>query len=130
MMEKESPYDGAKAWCHVMYALHTISAVSGVLSSATIVSAFIFGWPSIIAVVINFATRKQAEGSWLASHYQWQMRTFWVALLWLLVAGLLVITLIGIPAAVLVMFVAGIWVLYRMLRGWLALANRQALSLA
>jgi uncharacterized membrane protein len=127
---EESPHEGARAWCHVMYALHTISAVSGILTSATIVSAFIFGWPSIIAVVINYATRSHAEGSWLASHYQWQLRTFWYALLWLLVAGLLAITLVGIPAAILVMFVTGIWVLYRMLRGWLALANRQALSLA
>jgi uncharacterized membrane protein len=127
-MLNDSPHAGPRAWCHVMYTLHVISAASGVLSSATIVSAFVFGWPSIIAVIINFATRREAAGTWLESHYRWQMRTFWYALLWLLVAGVLVITLIGIPAAVLVLLVTGIWVLYRMVRGWIALASGQAMS--
>ena len=122
-MNDDSRLDGPRTWCHVMYALHALSAASGVLTSATIVSAFLFGWPSIVAVVINFLTRGSAAATWLESHYRWQMRTFWFALLWLLVAGALAITLIGIPAAIIVVLVTGLWVLYRVVRGWLALKD-------
>lgn len=81
--------EGPRAWCHVMYGLHALSALSGILTSATIVGAFVFGWPSIIAVIINYVTRDRVRGTWLATHWRWQMRTFWFALLWLLIAGIL-----------------------------------------
>lgn len=119
--------DGPRAWGHVMYGLHALSAVSGILSSATIVGAFVFGWPSIIAMIINYFKRGEVRGTWLESHWRWQWRTFWYAALWLLVAGMLAITLIGIPAAFLVILVTGVWVLYRVVRGWLVLAERRAL---
>jgi uncharacterized membrane protein len=119
--------DGPRAWCHVMYGLHAISAISGVLTSATVVGAFVFGWPSIIAVIINYVTRDRVRGTWLATHWRWQMRTFWFAALWLLVAGVLMLTLIGIPAAILVIVGTGLWVLYRVIRGWLALVDRRAM---
>ena len=108
-----------------MYGLHALSALSGILTSATIVGAFVFGWPSIIAVIINYVTRDKVAGSWLATHWRWQLRTFWFAALWLLVAGLLMITLIGIPAAILVVVSTGLWVLYRVIRGWMALLDRR-----
>lgn len=123
----DSELDGPRAWCHVMYGLHALSAVSGVLGPATIVSYFVFGWPSIVAVIINYLTRDRVRGTWLASHWRWQLRSFWFAALWLLVAGLLMITLIGIPAAIMVMVGAGLWVLYRVVRGWLALRDRRGM---
>ena len=110
-----------------MYGLHALSAVSGVLTSATVVGAFVFGWPSIIAVIINYVTRDQVRGTWLATHWRWQLRSFWFAALWLLVAGLLAITLIGIPAAIMVVVGTGLWVLYRVIRGWLALKERRGM---
>jgi uncharacterized membrane protein len=110
-----------------MYGLHAISAISGVLTSATVVGAFVFGWPSIISVIINYVTRDKVRGTWLATHWRWQMRTFWFAALWLLVAGVLMLTLIGIPAAILVIVSTGLWVLYRVIRGWLALIDRRAM---
>ncbi|MFZ2628397.1 MAG: hypothetical protein WAX67_05885 [Rugosibacter sp.] len=119
--------EGARAWCHVMYGLHMLSAVSGILSSATVVGAFVFGWPSIIAIIINYVTRGQVNGSWLETHWRWQLRSFWFAALWLLIAGLLFITFIGIPAAVLAIVATGLWVLYRVIRGWLALLDRRAM---
>lgn len=127
----DAPRDlsGAIAWCHIMYALHALSAASGVLTSAAIIGAFVFGWPSIIAIIINYVTRDNVRGTWLDSHWRWQLRTFWFAALWLVVAGALVITLIGIPAAIMVVVVAGIWVLYRVIRGWLALIDRRELPL-
>ena len=122
--------DGPRAWCHVMYGLHALSALSGILTSATIVGAFVFGWPSIIAMIINYLTRDKVSGSWLATHRRWQLRTFWFAALWLLLAGVLMLTLIGIPAAILVVVSTGLWVLYRVIRGWLALRDRRAMPVA
>jgi uncharacterized membrane protein len=116
---------GSRSWGHVMYGLHALSALSGILTSASIVGAFVFGWPSIIAVIINYATRSNVRGSWLESHWRWQLRTFWYAALWLFVAGLLAVTLIGIPAAIMVIVFTGFWVLYRVTRGWLALVDRR-----
>jgi len=125
--ETDGRLDGQIAWCHVMYGLHALSAISGVLTSATVVGAFVFGWPSIIAVIINYVTRDQVRGTWLATHWRWQLRSFWFAALWLLVAGLLAITLIGIPAAIMVIVGTGLWVLYRVIRGWLALKERRGM---
>ncbi len=119
--------DGQRAWCHIMYGLHALSALSGIMTSATIIGAFIFGWPSIIAVIINYVTRANVRGSWLDTHWRWQLRSFWYAVLWLLVAGLLAVTLIGIPAAILVIAVTGLWVLYRVIRGWTALLGRNTM---
>jgi uncharacterized membrane protein len=121
--------DGPRAWCHIMYGLHAISAASGILTSATIVGAFVFGWPSVIAVVINYVTRNQVRSTWLESHWRWQLRTFWLAAGWLLVAGVLMLTLIGIPAALLAILATGVWVLYRVVRGWMALSERRPLPI-
>lgn len=121
--------DGQRAWGHVMYGLHALSALSGILTSASIVGAFVFGWPSIVAVIINYVTRANVRGTWLDSHWRWQLRSFWFAALWLCVAGLLMLTLIGIPAALLVVLATGVWVLYRVIRGWLALLDRRPMPL-
>jgi uncharacterized membrane protein len=128
--ETDGPLDGQLAWCHVMYGLHALSAISGVLTSATVVGAFVFGWPSIIAVIINYVTRDQVRGTWLATHWRWQLRSFWFAALWLLVAGLLAITLIGIPAAIMVIVGTGLWVLYRVIRGWMFLKERRGMPVS
>ena len=126
---RDSQLDGPRAWAHVMYGLHALSALSGILTSATVVGAFVFGWPSIIAIIINYFTREQVRGTWLESHWRWQLRSFWFAALWLLIAGLLFITLIGIPAAILAIIGTGVWVLYRVIRGWMALLDRRAMPL-
>lgn len=112
---------------HIIYGLHAFSALTGLMSAAFIVTAFLSGWPSIIAVILNYVKRGEVRGSWLDSHFRWQIRTFWFALLWFAVAGGLALTLIGIPAAILLMLGAGIWVLYRIIRGWISLNDRQAM---
>src|SRR5687768_4080411 len=112
---------------HVMYGLHAFSAVNGLLSPALIVTAFLTGWPSIIAVIINYVKRGDVRGTWLDSHYAWQLRTFWYAVLWLAIGGILFITLVGIPAAFLVWMATGVWVLYRIIRGWVALTSEKEL---
>src|SRR5919107_6094384 len=93
------PHPGLVTLTHVIYALHAFSAVTGMLSPALIVTAFLTGWPSIIAVILNYVKRSEVRGTWLDSHYSWQIRTFWFALLWLTLGAVLFITVLGIPFA-------------------------------
>jgi uncharacterized membrane protein len=113
---------------HLMYGLHAFSALTGLMSAAFVVTAFLTGWPSIIAVIINFAKRDEAFGTYLESHFRWQWRTFWFALLWLAFGALMAITVILLPVAWLLLGVVGLWVLYRIVRGWLALADAKAVA--
>ncbi len=101
--------------------------MTGLLSPALILTAFLSGWPSIIAVILNYVKRADVRGTWLDSHFSWQIRTFWYALLWLVVGGILFVTFVGIPVAIVLWLATGIWVLYRIIRGWLALSSRNAL---
>ncbi len=117
--------EGLVAWTHVIYGLHAVSVLSGMLTPVTIVSAFATGWPSIIAVILNYIKRDDARGTFLESHFRWQIRTFWFTLMWLGIILLFWLTLLGIPIAIIMSFVVGVWVLYRVLRGWLTLQKRK-----
>lgn len=107
---------------HLIYGLHAIAVVVGVTSSATVAGGFVFGLPSLIAVFLNYLKRGEVRGTWLESHFVWQIRTFWFTLLWLFVYGVLIITIIGIPLAWILIALLGLWVGYRVVRGWLALS--------
>lgn len=117
------PSEGLVRLTHVVYGLHAFSALMGVLGSAFIVTAFLTGWPSIIAVIINYVKRGDTRGTYLDSHFGWQIRTFWYAVLWVVVMAVLIVTIIGIPFAWLMGVIVGIWVLYRIVRGWITLGN-------
>jgi uncharacterized membrane protein len=121
------PSEGLVTLAHVIYGLHAFSAVTGLLSPAMVVTAFLTGWPSIIAVILNYVKRSEVRGTWLDSHFSWQIRTFWFALLWLAVGAVLFVTVVGIPVAFVLWFATGIWVLYRIIRGWLALSSEKLL---
>jgi uncharacterized membrane protein len=116
------------SYTHWMYALHALSAAMGVFSAATVVGTFIFGIPSIVAVVMNYVRRSDASGTYLQSHFTWQLRTFWFAVLWFFLAGLFSLPLIllfglGIVTWILAAFVVGVWIVYRVARGWLRLKD-------
>lgn len=108
---------------HVIYALHAFSAVTGLLGTAFVVTAFLTGWPSLIAVVLNYLKRSDVRGTYLDSHFSWQIRTFWVALAWAAAAMLMAVTVVGLPVAWALAVAVGLWVLYRIARGWLALSS-------
>jgi uncharacterized membrane protein len=112
---------------HVIYALHACAVFVGVTSAvATVAGGFVFGLPSLIAVFLNYLKRGDVAGTWLESHFRWQIRTFWFTLLWLVVSGFVMLTIIGIPvAAWIIIPVLGLWVAYRVIRGWLALGGSQ-----
>ena len=141
-------------YTHVMYALHAFAGFLGVTSGATIIGAFVFGIPSILAIFMNYARRDAVRGSWLESHFEWQSRTFWTAL-GLLVALIAVAILLGLFGIVSFLttpltgpvgvaggvagfggawlaftvgaIVTGIWILYRVIRGWMALRDGKAM---
>ena len=114
-------------WTQVIYGLHALSLLTGILGAATVVGAFLIGWPSIIAVILNYVKRSEVRGTWLDSHFRWQIRTFWFGLLWVGLCALFVIgTLgIGILIAWLPLLVVSVWFVYRVVRGWLALKERR-----
>lgn len=116
-------------YAHWMYGLHAASAVIGIVGSATVVGAFVFGLPSIVAVIMNYVRRSDARGTWLESHFTWQLRTFWFAVLWVSIAFLLSLplffVLVGFVTFPLAVFVIGLWIIYRVLRGWLKLKDGQ-----
>ena len=127
LVSQTVPRDGLVTLTHVIYLLHGFSAAMGLLGSAFIVTAFLSGWPSIIAVILNYAQRASVRGTYLDTHFGWQIRTFWFAALWLVIAAGLALTVIGIPLAWMLVVLVGLWVLYRITRGWLAVFAGQAM---
>jgi uncharacterized membrane protein len=121
------PSQGMVTLTHVLYGLHAFSALTGLLSPALVVTAFLTGWPSIIAVIINYVKRSEVRATWLDSHFSWQIRTFWYALLWLVIGAIAFATVVGIPVAVVLWLGTGIWVLYRIIRGWMALGSQKTM---
>lgn len=110
-------------WTQGIYALHAFSLLMGILGPVTVVGAFLTGWPSIIAVVLNYVKRGEVRGTWLESHFRWQIRTFWWGLLWVsLCIWFTVVTLgIGLLIVWLPLAIVGVWFIYRIVRGWIAL---------
>ena len=116
-------------YTNVIYALHALAVVIGLSSAHTIIGSFIGGAPSIIAVIMNYVRRSATVGTFLESHFRWQIRTFWFALLWAVVIGFvgvpLVLVMIGIPLVILGIYALSLWIAYRVVRGWLALRDRR-----
>lgn len=130
-MSDPAPQRGLIEYAHWIYGLHALSVIVAVLSARSIAVRFAFGLPSVVAVIMNYARRGEARGTWLESHFRWQIRTFWYAWLWILVTSIvtmpLLIIWIGFPLARLGLALTGIWVTYRVARGWLALREGVAI---
>jgi len=107
----------------VVYALYGVSAVGALLSHGFPLALPLFGLLGIISVIIAYVKRDDARGTWVASHLRWLIRTFWFSMLWGCVCGLVLVTLgiilIGIPIALLIWALASIWVIYRVIKGYL-----------
>jgi uncharacterized membrane protein len=130
-MSTTSSTTDAPGWmvARICYGLHAVGLVLGAFGAATVLGSFLFGWPSIIAVILNYIYRGSAKGTWVESHYTWQIRTFWYALLWAVLVALvsipLTIIVIGIGTWIVGMALLGIWAIYRIARGWIKLEGRQ-----
>jgi uncharacterized membrane protein len=126
------PPASAVTVAHVVYGLHAVGLAIGAFTASSVVGMFLFGWPSILAVILNYAKRSEARGTWLESHYTWQIRTFWLALLWAAiiaaVSGVLLLVLIGFATWFVGLFALGVWSIYRIARGWLRLRDGRPVS--
>jgi len=120
---------GLIRYTHAIYGLHALAVLLGFGSVSWVPVRFVFSLPSIVAVIMNYARRSETRGTFLESHFRWQIRTFWFAVLWALVIGAVTfplwILLIGIPMTFVGFAILGIWIIYRVLRGWLALRDRR-----
>ena len=128
-MNTNQTSDPLFGWTQAIYALHALSLLTGILGAATVVGAFLIGWPSIIAVILNYVKRSEVRGTWLESHFRWQIRTFWYGLLWVALCMLVVVLTLGI-GLLFVWFPIGVvslWFIYRIVRGWLALREGRAM---
>jgi uncharacterized membrane protein len=118
-------------YTHVIYALHSLSVLIGLTTWRSVTMSFLWGLPSIVAVIMNYARRSATHGSYLESHFKWQIRTFWYAALWAFVIGSLkwplVISLVGIPLYWAGRTALAAWIVYRVARGWLGLADRRSM---
>lgn len=119
------PVPSAVTIAHVVYALHALAIVAGIAGTATIVGSFIGSVPSIVAVILNYAKRGDARGTWIDSHYRWQIRTFWFALAWFLVGWFFILTLVGVVVGGPILIALTVWLVYRIARGWLRLNDRR-----
>ena len=122
--------DSLVTWTKVVYALHAFSLLTGIIGTATVVGAFLTGWPSIIAVILNYIKRSEARGTWLDSHFRWQIRTFWFGLLWISLCGTFIIATLGIGLLFvwLPIGLVGLWFVYRIIRGWVTLNDRRPMD--
>ena len=89
--------------------LKTITTVVYALQAAS----FLLGVTWIVAVVINYVKKEDVAGTWLESHFSWQIRTFWWGLLWGVIGSVLLLILVGW----FILVAAGIWIIYRIVRG-------------
>ena len=127
MAFSREPTPSDVTWTHAIYALHAISLVTGIVGAVTVVGAFLTGWPSLIAVILNYVKRSDVRGTWLGSHFRWQIRTFWYGLLWVALCLLFVVVTLGVGLLIawIPLAIVGLWFIYRIVRGWLRLLERR-----
>ena len=89
----------------VVYALQTAS--------------YLLGVTFFIAVIVNYVKKSSVQGSWLESHFRWQIRTFWFSLLWSVIGFITFYIGVGY----LILGADMIWVIYRIVKGWLRLED-------
>jgi len=100
--------DEVKISLHVAYALYAVAP-------------FVAGPTALIAVIIGYVKRDEAAGTWIASHFRWQIRTFWYGLLWGVIGVVTAMLIVGI----FVLIADGVWMLYRVVKGWIYLNDRK-----
>jgi uncharacterized membrane protein len=123
---------GLVEYTHWIYGLHSLSVISALLTTHAVALRFAFGLPSIVAVIMNYARRSETRGTWLESHFLWQIRTFWYAWLWIFLSLIIAMPLVllaglGFIVGLVGMGLVGLWVIYRIVRGWLSLRDGRAM---
>lgn len=100
----------------IVYGLQLIGVLTG-------------GIAFIVAIVLNYIKRDDVAGTFLESHFEWQIRTFWISLIWGIVGFVLAITVFLLPAAWIIWFVVMVWVIYRAIKGLLNLLENKPMPM-
>ena len=87
-------------------------------------AVFLGGITYLVAIIVNYVKLDDVQGTWLASHFRWQIRTFWFSLVWF---GLGVPAIYVFGIGKLILIANTVWVIYRIVKGWLALYERKPL---
>ena len=111
-MENVTPVDSEKSARNITMVIYALYAAS-----------FVVGITAIVAIIMNYVKKEDVAGTFLESHFRWQIRTFWFALLWGAIGGITFIVIIGW----FVLIADGIWVIYRIVKGWLRLNDGKAM---
>ncbi|MBA3013325.1 MAG: hypothetical protein KKD63_06795 [Proteobacteria bacterium] len=96
-------------------SLKNITTVVYALQAAS----FLFGVTALVAIIINYVKKDDIAGTWLESHFRWQIRTFWFGLIWGSLGVLTLLVIIGYP----ILIADGVWIIYRIVKGWLYLID-------
>ncbi len=99
-----------KSLVQVVYVLYALSYFTGITA--------------IVGIIINYVKREDAAGTWLESHFRWQIRTFWFGLLWAVIGAMTVFIAIGFA----VLFANFCWIIYRIVKGWLNLNDNKPMA--
>ena len=84
-------------------------------------ASFLIGITAIVAIVMNYIKKEDVAGTFLESHFRWQIRTFWFGMLWGMLGAITFVLVIGW----FVLIVNGIWIIYRIAKGWLRLNDNK-----
>ncbi len=104
----DSGANGRQPLKNLLTAVYALQAVS-----------FLFPVTFIVGVVLDYVKRDEAAEAWLASHFRWQIRTFWFTLLWSLLGGITT----GLGIGFIILFATAVWLIYRIAKGWLYLSD-------
>jgi len=110
MVEPQS-LNSSKTLTHVIYGLYALGIVVGL--------------SPVIAVIMNYVKRQDVQGTWLESHFVWQIRTFWYSFAGMVIGGLATFIVIGWP----ILLIVWVWYVYRIVKGWLALNDNKPMSM-
>jgi len=90
---------------------------------------FLLGITWVVAIIVNYVKKEDVKGTWLESHFRWQIRTFWYGALWVALCALFVVFTLGFGLFVvwLPLGIVALWFIYRVARGWMALNDRKTM---
>ncbi len=107
----EAQIDSLKSIVQAVYILYALSYFAGITA--------------IVGIIINYVKRDDAAGTWLESHFRWQIRTFWFGLLWAVIGVATFIIIIGVA----ILFANLCWIIYRIVKGWLNLNDNKPMPI-
>ncbi len=106
-MANEEQLKSLKDLTQVVYILYALSYFTGITA--------------IVGIIINYVKLDDAAGTWLESHFRWQIRTFWFGMLWAVLGAITIVFVVGFA----ILFANFCWVVYRIVKGWLNLSENK-----